>query len=419
MADSRTDQIGIPKVGTIRIDPQGRIVSFDQTAARILDASGLDLRGTSIFQLAGRKSAKPCREALDPESRDHIRSKGGAGLHHIIGSHPLMHHLYQLITLVAQTDVTVHICGESGVGKELVADAIHHFSTRSASRFVKLNCSTIPSTLLESSLFGHVRGAFTDAHRDQQGFIEYAQGGTIFLDEIGELSPDLQVKLLRLLQSHEYCRIGETITRHADVRVITATNRDLKELVEHGKVRDDFYYRINVFPLGVPPLRNRKSDIEELAKFFIAKCNGKFSRSVEGLSAEALALLHAYDWPGNVRELENAVEHAFVMTHKGLILPEHLPQCIVTYHPQAGTLQARIETQRLGTPLRRGMSAEQERSAILAALKQTSGNKAHAASLLGVSRVTLWKKLKSWGDAAEEFKDMSVGEAILPSDCRK
>lgn len=198
----------------------------------------------------------------------------------LIGSSSCMQRLFELVQLVAKTDVTVHISGENGTGKELVADAIHHMSGRSAKRLVKVNCSAIPHTLLESSLFGHAKGYFTGAHKEVQGYVEYAEGGTFFLDEIGEISHDMQVKLLRFLQSREYTKVGESRVRRADLRILTATNRDLRELVNQGKMREDFYYRINVFPLAVPTLRERGEDVLLLSKHFIALFNHRFSKKI-------------------------------------------------------------------------------------------------------------------------------------------
>lgn len=303
----------------------------------------------------------------------------------IVGSHPLMRQLYHLVEVVALTDVTVHIGGESGTGKEVVADAVHRLSPRSSHRFVKLNCSAIPPTLLESSLFGHVRGAFTDAHRDHAGYLEYAEGGTIFLDEIGDLSPEIQVKLLRLLQSKEYCRVGDYVPRKADVRIITATNRDLRALVHEGKIREDFFYRVHVFPLIVPPLRERATDIPLLAGHFISQFNEKFHRSIEGLSPEVEALFQRYPWPGNVRELENAIEHAFVVAQSGMLLLEHLPEGLVRY----------LSTNESGH--HHHITPDEERSSLIAALEITHGNRTKAAHLLGISRVGLWKRLKRLG----------------------
>jgi transcriptional regulator with PAS, ATPase and Fis domain len=260
----------------------------------------------------------------DPETAPEIKFEGHSFCE-ITGRHPSMQRLFELVELVAKTDVTVHIFGENGTGKELVASAIHHLSSRSKKQFIRLNCSTIPATLLESTLFGHAKGSFTGAHKDQIGFVEEAEEGTLFLDEIGDVSSDIQVKLLRLLQSREYSRVGETQLRKANIRILTATNQDLRRLVQEGKIREDFYYRIHVFPLVVPPLRNRREDIELLVKHFIAVFNGRFSKEITGVSEDALEMLSAHDWPGNVRELENAIEYAFVLASCGEIRREHLP----------------------------------------------------------------------------------------------
>ncbi|MBX7137703.1 MAG: sigma 54-interacting transcriptional regulator [Oligoflexia bacterium] len=335
-----------------------------------------------------------------PDQPASLESQPPYRFHRLIGSHPLMMHLYELIGLVAPTDVTVHIYGESGVGKELVADAIHHLSGRRAGRFAKVNCSTIPHNLLESTLFGHVKGAFTDAHRDQQGIVEYAHDGTIFLDEIGDVSPDMQVKLLRLLQSHEYSRVGEALTRKADIRIITATNRHLEDLVARGRIREDFYYRINVFPLRIPPLRNRSQDILALSSYFISKFNQRFSKSITGLSDEVAKLFEQYQWPGNVRELENALEHAFVIAKSGAIEMQHLPDLLS--HSDPAGLSQRVERQHYRSS--HAIPVEEEKLAILDALEASDGNKTKAAAMLGFSRVTLWKKLNRYGLANHNSK---------------
>lgn len=243
----------------------------------------------------------------------------------IIGGCARMLQLLHNVELVAKTDVTVHIYGENGTGKELIAEALHQLSPRHKKAFIKLNCSAIPNTLLESALFGHSKGAFTGASKEQEGFIERAEGGTLFLDEIGDVSQDIQVKLLRILQNREYTRVGETAIHKADIRIITATNRDLKELVQQGKVREDFFYRIHVFPLEVPPLRERGNDILAIAEHFRALFNKLHSKNVAAFSDDAKAALLAYRWPGNVRELENAIRRAFVLVSGERIELDHLP----------------------------------------------------------------------------------------------
>lgn len=313
----------------------------------------------------------------------------------IIGSHEKMLALLATIEIVAKTDVTVHIFGENGTGKELVADAIHKISVRSEKPFIKLNCSAIPHTLLESALFGHSKGAFTGAGKDQEGFVERAHGGTLFLDEIGDVSHDIQVKLLRVLQSREFHRVGDTSVRQVDIRIITATNQDLKALMRQGKIREDFYYRINVFPIVVPPLRERGEDIIEIADYFRKVFNPMFGKDVQTISEEAKKALLAYQWPGNVRELENIMKRAFVLVAGDSIECCHLPVEITDLQPQLT-----LDQSREGSAI--GESGDLcEREAILNALKKTGGNKRKAAKLLGFSRVTLWKKLTKLGVASQ------------------
>ncbi len=312
---------------------------------------------------------------------------------HIVGKNQSLLALLERIELVAKTDVTVHISGENGTGKELVADAVHRVSSRSAKPFVKLNCSAIPAALLESALFGHIKGSFTGAVKDQQGFVEHAEGGTLFLDEIGDLSLDIQVKLLRMLQSREYSRVGEAAIRTADIRIITATNRHLKDLVKEGKIREDFYYRINVFPLNVPPLRDRHSDIPLLADYFRTLFDKTFEKNVGGFTSEAIAALISHQWPGNIRELENAIRHAFVVVPDGGIIDKnHLPPDV---------LESLSDDEVSSAPdLERGERlhvGQDEKEEILKALEAAAGNKTRAAKMLGYSRVTLWKKMARLG----------------------
>lgn len=314
----------------------------------------------------------------------------------IIGSHPLMMKLLESVDLVAKTDVTVHIYGENGTGKELIADALHNLSGRKNARFIKINCSAIPGTLLESALFGHAKGSFTGAMKEHEGFVEHAEGGTLFLDEVGDISHDIQVKLLRLLQAREYCKVGESKVRKSDIRIITATNRKLKELVAAGKIREDFYYRVNVFPLIVPSLRERRSDVMEIADHFRVIFNKIFSKELSGYTEEAKTALTAYDWPGNVRELENAIKYAFVVTQGGEIGIEQLPAELREHRPgrKALTPAPALEDSDQDADEK---DISMEKDVIMEALRKTGGNKAQAAKLLGYSRVTLWKKLGKLG----------------------
>lgn len=283
-----------------------------------------DRKHIAVEKFVPRQSIKSekAKEITSKESRREELSK-------IIGSHEKMTKLLHDLELVARTDVGVHIFGENGTGKELIADALHTLSPRSSKPFIKLNCSAIPTQLLESALFGHAKGAFTGAHKDQIGFIERASGGTLFLDEIGDVSHDIQVKLLRVLQSREYNKVGETSVTKADIRLVTATNRDLKALMADGKIREDFYYRIHVFPLTVPPLRERGDDVLEIADYFRQISNRSFGKDVQGFSEEAKAALLAHTWPGNVRELENTIRRAFVLVEGSTITVDHLPQELV------------------------------------------------------------------------------------------
>ena len=265
--------------------------------------------------------------------RKRVRDRVAPG--NMVGSSPPMQRVFEIVEQVAPSRATVLITGESGTGKELVANAIHQRSPRAAGPFIKLHCAALAESLLESELFGHEKGSFTGAMTRKDGRFSLADGGTLFLDEIGEISTSLQVKLLRFLQEHEFERVGGTQTIHVDVRVIAATNRDLKEEVARGRFREDLFYRLNVVNIETPPLRDRKSDIPAIAKFFVdryAKDNGK---TVENISSLALELLVAYDWPGNVRELENAIERAIVLasgTEIEVHASSHRP-CVLSESP--------------------------------------------------------------------------------------
>jgi two-component system response regulator HydG len=304
----------------------------------------------------------------------------------IVGRSAGMKGLFGLMERVAPTDVSVHIYGENGTGKELVAEALHRHSKRSGAKLVRLNCSALPHALLESALFGYTRGAFTGAVRPQGGFLEHAEGGTLFLDEVGEISQDVQVKLLRLLQSNEYYRLGESTPRQANVRVITATNRDLHQLMRQGRIREDFFYRVNVFPLTIPPLRERGEDVVELAEYFRRESCPTFCKQVPGFTEEALSAIRAYSWPGNVRQLENAIKRAFVLITDGVIGIEHLPPEILPIRAGGERCQILVEAHQ-----------QSERQQIVAALERAGGNRTRAAQMLGYSRVTLWKKLGQFG----------------------
>jgi two-component system nitrogen regulation response regulator GlnG len=329
----------------------------------------------------------------------------------LVGKSARMQEVYKTIGRIAGTDVTVLLRGESGTGKEVVARAIHHYSRRAGKPFVAVSCAAIPATLLESELFGHERGAFTDAHQRRLGRFELAQGGTLYLDEIGDLGPELQPKLLRVLQERQLERIGGTETIPVDVRVLAATNRDLDALIRDGRFREDLYYRLNVVSLALPALRERVEDIPFLVDHFLEK----YARDLgeRAISAEALQHLTGYGWPGNVRELENVVQHAMVMAGGGVILPEHLPVTPGAGPPPAaaGTLEQLVE-EKLAACIR-GLGGREsanlydlmiglvERPLLRAVLRETGGNQLRAAALLGINRNTLRKKLRQLGLAGD------------------
>ncbi len=307
----------------------------------------------------------------------------------IIGKSEKMNDIFEMVRVVAQTDSTVLILGESGTGKELIANALHHNSQRRAEPFIKISCAAIPETLLEAELFGHEKGAFTGAVKHKKGRFELANRGTIFLDEIGELTPAIQVKLLRVLQEREFERLGGTETIKVDVRIICATQRDLKKEVAKGTFREDLYYRLNVVPVTLPPLRDRKDDILLLADHFLEYFAGQHRKSIKGFSAEAKELLVRYPFPGNVRELENAVERAVVLGKAEEILPCDLPEEIGSLSDCIKVMQDLHNHENLSKAIR-----SFERQYISKVLEEANGNKSLAAKLLGVSRKTLWEKCK-------------------------
>ncbi len=303
----------------------------------------------------------------------------------IIGRSPAMQAVFQLIETIAPTGSTVLITGESGTGKELVARAIHFNSPRKDRPFVALNCGALPEALLESELFGHVRGAFTGAETNKKGLIEVAEKGTVFLDEIGDMSPMMQVKLLRVLQERKFRRVGGTEEIDADIRIIAATNRDLAKLVADGRFREDLYYRINVIPVHLPSLRERQEDVPLLAEHFVAKYGAQVGKTVTGIAPEAMACLQAYHWPGNIRELENAIERAVALERGPLIQPESLPERIRQNGARpTGAVGLPAAIPETGFDLERHVQAI-EREYIAEALRRAGGVKVKAADLLGMS----------------------------------
>ena len=308
----------------------------------------------------------------------------------LIGESPPMQQLYQYLALVAASDATVLITGESGTGKELVAQALHTHSRRATGPFVPVNCPTLPPALLESELFGHVRGAFTDARTERIGLFLQADGGTLFLDEIGEVPLELQPKLLRVLETSAIRPVGSNTERHVDVRVLVATNRDLEAAVEAGRFREDLFYRINVITIEVPPLRVRGTDMLLLAQHFLARATARSGKPVTGITEGAAAKLLAYTWPGNVRELRNAIERAVALTRYERIVVEDLPDRIRTYHTSHLLIGSDDPTELVSMD-------EVEQRYIHHVLKVVGGNKTLAARILGFDRKTLYRKLVQYG----------------------
>lgn len=291
--------------------------------------------------------------------------------------------IFEILPDVSRTDASVLVEGESGTGKELFATAIHNLSLRQKGPFVKLNCSALPETLLESELFGYMRGAFTDAKRDKPGMFQLAHRGTLFLDEIGEITPSLQVKLLRAVQDGEFIPLGGTHPVRVDVRIISATNQNLEDLVQGQRFRRDLYYRLNVVKIQLPPLRERPEDIPLLTRHLIRKFQAKTGAAIEGISANAMEALQRYDFPGNVRELENIIEHAFIMCKEGTIRRQHLPSYIFGLERELDQFAER-----------EGRMREVETRTILDVLNKHHGNKVRASRELGIHRTTLWRKLR-------------------------
>ncbi len=312
------------------------------------------------------------------------------GFHGIIGRTPVMQNLYELIESVAPLDTPVMILGESGTGKEMVAKALHETGNRALKPFIKVNCAALSENILESELFGHVKGAYTGADSDRIGRFEAAHKGTIFLDEIGDIPLSMQVKLLRVLEEKMIQRVGSNTSIPVDVRIITATNKDLEKLIVEDRFREDLYFRINVFPIICPPLSQRRDDITLIIQHFITIHAEKTGKNILGFTPEAMRLMVTYSWPGNIRELRNSVEYAFVLARDKSIRPEHLPEKIRT---QTGLeIDQRKESIENDT-ITIGLS---EKQVLIDALQKTDGNQTQAAKLLGISRITVWKRIKKY-----------------------
>jgi Nif-specific regulatory protein len=331
---------------------------------------------------------------MEENDRLHAKLKDRFRPSNIIGNSTAMQEVFDLIAQVSKSNATVLIRGESGTGKELVAHALHYNSLRADKPFIKVNCAALPEAVIESELFGHEKGAFTGAISTRKGRFEIANGGTIFLDEIGDLSPTTQVKLLRVLQEKEFERVGGNATIRTNVRIITATNRDLEELMETSVFREDLYYRLNVFPIHIPALRDRKSDITLLADFFTEKYRSENGKSVKRITTSAIDLITNYHWPGNVRELENCIERGVLVSNDGVIHGHHLPP----------TLQSAEST---GTQLHSTLEEavnDLERELILDALKSTKGNMAKAARFLGLTERIMGLRVSKHAIDPKQFK---------------
>ena len=314
-----------------------------------------------------------------PECMINSEAKG-----RIISKNPQFLSVLEMAKTVADTTANILIEGETGTGKNILAKYIHTISSRRDKPFIKLNCAAIPENLLESELFGYMKGSFTGAFKDKPGKVELAEGGTLFLDEIGDMPIYLQSKLLHLIQEKEFERIGDIRTRKADVRIIAATNKDLKTLVEEGKFREDLYYRLKVIQLKVPPLRERKEDIPLLVNYFIDKFSNQYDRKIKGVSPNAMKLLLEYDYPGNIRELENIIERAVIICDSNYIQENHISEDIKNYSKKQQTSFS-VYT-----------DSKDEVEKIIHVLKQTNGNKSLAAKILGMHRTTLWRKIKEY-----------------------
>ena len=376
--------IGRAAVGALSAD---RL--FEESAPLDQDVRVLSIVASMVADdVKSRRMSAAQRQALaDENTRLRSELEDRFRPENIIGNSGAMREVYRAIQQVAIGDTTVLIRGESGTGKELVAHAIHYSSPRARGPFVKVNCAALSEGLLESELFGHEKGAFTGAVQSRKGRIEEAEGGTLFLDEIGDFTPAIQVKLLRVLQEREYERVGSSKTLKANVRILTATNRDLEEAAASGQFRQDLYYRINVFPIILPPLRERKDDILLLADHFVERYAQRMDKDVRRISTPAINMMFAYHWPGNVRELENCIERAVLLSTDGVIHGHHLPPTLQTSDASdtvgEGTLQDRVDLF--------------ERDVIVDALKRCSGNMAEAARDLGATARVLRYKVHHLG----------------------
>ncbi|MDB5293969.1 MAG: Fis family transcriptional regulator, partial [Phycisphaerales bacterium] len=383
------------------------------------DAKFLDIIGAFLGQAIqiNRMVMRQKEELLEENAQLRAQVRDRYKFENIIGDSPAMHDVFAVVGQVANSRATVLILGENGTGKEMIAKAIHYNSPRKEKSFIRVNCGALAGTLFESELFGHVKGSFTGAIRDKIGRFEAADGGTIFLDEIGTLEPTLQVKLLRVLQEREFERVGDTQTVKVDVRVIAATNIDLQEEVARGTFREDLFYRLNVVSIYLPPLRNRREDVPRLIDFFLDKYNAMNSRSLRRINRDMLNVLLRYPWPGNVRELENAIERAVVLSRDDDFTEDLLPLSVRMFAAQRRSNQSSESIEQLTKRLadqavtdyemREGeiyqlVIDQIEHALIDKALSKCGGVKTKAADFLGINRNTLNKKVKELGIEAAD-----------------
>jgi len=373
----KTGKPVIGKSGYI-VDADGNRIPISVSTAVLRNAHGRVTGGAETF-----------RDLSEVEAlRQELEGKFRVG--DLASRSPLMQRVFDVLPAIAASPSTVLILGETGTGKELVARTIHSLSPRNGGPFIAVNCGALPDTLLESELFGYKAGAFTGATKDKPGRFALAKGGTILLDEIAEVSPALQVRLLRVLQEKTYEPLGSTRSEIADARVIVATNKDLAEQVSHGLFREDLYYRVNVVRIELPPLRRRKEDIPLLVDQFVGRFNRLHQRNIQGIAAEALSLLMAHDWPGNIRELENSIERAFILCSEGHIGIEHLPEELTA----RGVVDGRFDVQSAHDIL--------NAQAIQAALERNAFNRLAAAKELGIHKTTLFRRMKRLGISLPE-----------------
>lgn len=383
-------------LGVVYLDTRSVERIFSEETARLV-ASFSELISLAARNALEQRQLQQRISALSDELR------GRYDFAAIVGQDPKVLAVLKLVSQVADSDATVLIGGESGTGKELVARALHFNSRRRAKPFIPVNCGALPETLLESELFGHLRGAFTGAVRDNPGWFERAEGGTLLLDEVGELASHLQVKLLRVLENGEYSRVGSTQIRRADVRIVAATNRDLNVLVREGKVRQDFLYRLNVVEVRLPSLRERRSDLPLLIRHFLSRLSG--GRGVKRLAPEAEALLLTHDWPGNIRELQNVIQRAILLAEGPMIEPSHLPDGLRELRPLLAAGGGEAESAGSGFREAKQRVVERfERDYVTRCLGEARGNISQAAKAAGIDYKNFYNKMQQYGIEPAGFK---------------